>query len=50
LAYPKILRSVFSRWQGSYKQMPEHLKTFVPSYDGMNVWPCSFWMEKRQSS
>jgi hypothetical protein len=50
LAYPKILRSVFPRWQGSYKQMPEHLKTFVPSYDGMNVWPCSFWMEKRQSS
>jgi Methyltransferase domain len=37
LAYPKVLRGVFPLWQGSYKSMPESLKTFVPSFDGMNV-------------
>jgi predicted O-methyltransferase YrrM len=46
LAYPKQLRSAFPHWQGSYKHMPEHLKTFVPSFDGLNVWPCSFWMQR----
>ena len=46
LAYPKILRDVFSRWQGSFRSMPEKVKTFAPSFDGENVWPCSLWIEK----
>ncbi len=46
LTYPKVLHSVFRRWQGSYRTMPEHLKTFAPSLDGENVWPCSLWVEK----
>jgi len=46
LAYPKVLRDVFPHWQGSYKRMPEALKTFAPSFDGENVWPCSLWVEK----
>jgi hypothetical protein len=47
LAYPKILRSAFPLWQGSYRRMPEDLKTFAPTFDGENVWPCSFWLEKQ---
>jgi predicted O-methyltransferase YrrM len=46
LAYPKILRGVFPQWQGSFKRMPERLKTFVPSFDGDNVWPCSLWLQR----
>ena len=46
LAYPKVLRSVFPRWQGSYRCMPEGSKAFAPSFDGENVWPCSLWVEK----
>ena len=46
LAYPKILRGVFPRWQGSFKRMPERLKTFAPSFDGENVWPCSMWLQR----
>jgi len=48
LAYPKILREIFPQWQGSFKRMPERLKTFVPSFDGQNVWPCSLWLERRE--
>jgi len=46
LAYPKLLREVFHRWQGSYRRMPEDVKTFAPTFDGENVWPCSLWIEK----
>jgi len=46
LAYPKILRGVFPQWQGSFRRMPERLKTFVPSFDGENVWPCSLWLQR----
>lgn len=48
LAYPKILRGVFPRWQGSFRHMPERYKVFAPTFDGENVWPCSLWIEKQQ--
>jgi len=41
-----VLRDAFPGWEGSFARMPEELKVFVPSLDGMNVWPCSFWVEK----
>lgn len=50
LAYPKILRAIFPQWQGSFQRMPERLKTFAPSFDGENVWPCSFWLEKHRNA
>jgi hypothetical protein len=46
LSYPSILRGVFKRWEGSYEKMPDDAKLFAPSFDGRNVWPCSFWIEK----
>jgi hypothetical protein len=46
MTYPKILRAIFPRWQGSYRHMPEDVKTFAPTFDGENVWPCSLWVEK----
>jgi Methyltransferase domain len=41
-----VLRSVFPAWEGSFARMPEELKVFVPTLDGKNVWPCSFWVER----
>ncbi len=42
-----ILRQAFPSWEGSFARMPEALKMYSPSLDGKNVWPCSFWMERR---
>ncbi|MGH9598979.1 MAG: hypothetical protein ACRD27_03895, partial [Terracidiphilus sp.] len=41
-----ILCDAFPAWEGSFTRMPASLKVFVPSLDGTNVWPCSFWMER----
>lgn len=41
-----VLRDAFPAWQGSFARMPSPLKMFVPSLDGVNVWPCSFWVAK----
>ncbi len=46
LSHQQMLRGVFPQWQGSYTRMPHELKTFAPTYDGQNVWPCSLWIEK----
>jgi hypothetical protein len=46
LAHSRLLRSVFPRWQGSYKHMPDALKAFTPTFDDQNVWPCSLWLKK----
>ncbi len=40
------LAQYFPSWTGSYTRMPPDSKTFAPTIDGSNVWPCSFWMEK----
>jgi hypothetical protein len=47
LAHPGILRKIFPQWLGSFLRLPDHLKTFVPTFDGENVWPCSLWLEKQ---
>lgn len=44
--HPDVLRDAFPGWQGSFARMPAPLKMFVPSLDGVNVWPCSFWVAK----
>jgi hypothetical protein len=44
--YPEVLREAFPAWEGSFARMPSALKMFVPSLDGRNVWPCSFWIER----
>ncbi len=41
-----VLRHAFPGWEGSFHRMPPSLKVFVPSLDGANVWPCSFWLER----
>jgi hypothetical protein len=41
-----VLRQIFPTWEGSYARMPEELKVFVPTLDGNNVWPCSFWIAR----
>lgn len=46
LSHRSVLRGVFKRWEGSYVHMPDDCKTFAPTYDGRNVWPCSLWIEK----
>ncbi len=46
MTYPRTLREIFPHWQDSYRNMPEDLKTFAPTFDGDNVWPCSLWVEK----
>jgi hypothetical protein len=44
--HPDILQRVFPGWEGSFARMPEELKVFVPTLDGKNVWPCSFWIAR----
>ena len=39
-----VLLDAFPRWAGSFARMQRGLKAFVPTLDGNNVWPCSFWM------
>jgi hypothetical protein len=40
------LELAFPKWHDSYLQTPRALKTFTPTFDGRNVWPCSFWMRR----
>lgn len=40
------LEQHFPGWAGSYLRMPDNVRTFTPTLDGINVWPCSFWMQK----
>jgi len=42
--HPDALRQAFAGWEGSFARMPEELKVFAPTFDGHNVWPCSFWI------
>lgn len=44
--HPEVLREAFPAWEGSFTRMPNELKVFVPTLDGRNVWPCSFWIER----
>ncbi len=44
--HPEILRNAFPAWEGSFQRMPESLRVFTPTFDGNNVWPCSFWIER----
>ena len=43
---PDVLRETFPAWEESFRRMPAALRLFVPSLDGRNVWPCSFWIER----
>ncbi len=44
--HPDILQNAFPAWEGSFARMPKKLKVFVPTLDGKNVWPCSFWIAR----
>ncbi|MGH9588377.1 MAG: class I SAM-dependent methyltransferase, partial [Acidobacteriaceae bacterium] len=41
-----VIREAFPEWQGSFARMPDELKVFTPTLDGINVWPCSFWITR----
>ncbi len=41
------LREAFPAWEDSFRRMPTDLKVFAPTLDSKNVWPCSFWIERR---
>lgn len=40
------LRQTIPAWEDSFLRLPAELKVFVPTQDGKNVWPCSFWTER----
>jgi Methyltransferase domain len=40
------LQQAIPHWRDSYLRMPREIQTFTPTYDGYNVWPCSFWMRR----
>lgn len=42
----EVLERHFIEWNASYERMPSSVRTFSPTLDGKNVWPCSFWMQK----
>lgn len=42
--HPEVLLNAFPEWKGSYERMPTDLKTFSPTLNGSEVWPCSFWI------
>ena len=44
--HPEILRSAFPEWEGSFDRMSSELKTFAPTLNGKDVWPCSFWIAR----
>jgi hypothetical protein len=44
--HPDRLREAFPAWEGSFHRMPPALKAFSPTFDGKNVWPCSFWIDR----
>lgn len=39
-----VLAKAFPAWKGSFARMPAELKMFVPTRNGSEVWPCSFWI------
>jgi hypothetical protein len=41
------LESLFSSWPGSYQRLPTWMSQLVPTVDGRNTWPCSFWLRRR---
>lgn len=43
--HPELEKN-FPGWAGSYLRMPQKIRSFTPTLDGKNVWPCSFWMQK----
>ncbi len=48
IAHRAELQRAIPHWRDSYLRMPKHLRTFTPTYDGYNVWPCSFWMRRNE--
>jgi hypothetical protein len=44
--HPDVLERAIPAWKGSFARMSPELQTYVPSLDGENVWPCSFWIER----
>jgi hypothetical protein len=41
------LESLFRSWPDSYKRLSTGIKQLVPTVDGRNIWPCSFWLRRR---
>ena len=50
IAHRSALQRLIPYWRDSYLRMPHDLQTFTPTYDGYNVWPCSFWMRRTHQS
>ena len=50
IAHRSALQRLIPYWRDSYLRMPHNLQTFTPTYDGYNVWPCSFWMRRTHQS
>ena len=46
IAHRRELQCAIPLWRDSYLRMPKRLQTFTPTYDGYNVWPCSFWIRR----
>jgi len=49
IAHRSELQRLIPYWRDSYLRMPRELQTFTPTYDGYNVWPCSFWMRRTEA-
>ena len=45
-AHREELERAFPHWRDSHLRMPEDLRIFTPTFDGNNVWPCSFWVRR----
>lgn len=43
---PSALESAFPAWANSYLTMHQDRRQFIPTADGKNVWPSSFWMRR----
>lgn len=46
IAHRRELQRAIPHWRDSYLRMPKRLRSFTPTYDGYNVWPCSFWIRR----
>jgi hypothetical protein len=46
IEHADVLCDCFPSWQDSYARMPRQHRRFIPSADGRNVWPSSWWMRK----
>lgn len=46
IEHPDVLRDCIPSWEDSYTRMPRQHRRFIPSADGKNVWPSSWWMRK----